>query len=168
MLENQLPNDDLFERLVSYWTMLGGISAFVGTFGFATLTSSGGIELTSMDLDSCFHSDSCRNPGIGILLFVSGACGYMSAILAGAFFQSLNSASPNAVKKWVVKFIGFLWLPLGNLVLSVGTLGIALLMISGDLYGAGVTGVLGVTFGVLCVVLVVLFLKLHSKSHIKQ
>ena len=168
MLKNKLPNDELFDRLVSYWTMLGGIPAFVGTFGFATLTSTGaGLEVTLTELNSCFHAPSCRNPALGILLFLSGACGYLSAIFAGVFFQALNSSSPNAVAKWMTKFIGLLWLPMGNLAASVATLGISLLIISGDLYGAGVTSALGVAFGVLFLFLVLLYLQLHSKSHIK-
>ena len=92
---------------------------------------------------------------MGLFLVISGASGYLSAIVCGTYFQVLNSSSPQGIVAWVVKFIGLLWFPIVLLVLSVMFLVLALLIISSYLYGSFVTAVLSVVFLLSLVVLMV-------------
>ena len=92
---------------------------------------------------------------------LSGMSGYMSAVLAGMLFQTLNSCSPLAVEAWVRKFIAILCLPLALLSFSAVNLSLALLLISGDLYGSGVTATLTVLLVALSAVLVFSYGRLH-------
>jgi len=123
LLENFEYTDEIHTRLSEYYNLIGVVSALIAGMAFGTFVG-------PPDM-----SDEQSTTGLGLCLTISSLAGVLSSLLATVYYALINLTPPALCKTWAIKCLRDLGKPLILLVVSVGFMGLSMLVMTEEIYG---------------------------------